>query len=116
MAPYDELDWADIGRTKEGARADSVQYAALLTPPHHRTSLIRLAASAQKGLAATEQNTLVFMVMEGEVTVVLNTTQFLVSRGDSFFVPPHNTYNLLNLSASQAELYLVQYRHQAAPA
>ena len=69
----------------------------------------RLAPSAQKGLSATEQNTLVcfgvflnipshkiligpcliysthcflfpqiFMVMEGEVTVVLNTTQFLV--------------------------------------
>ena len=136
--------------------------------------MFRLAASAQKGLAATEQNTLVclfvcffvlcqailfhylphclfvlslwplfipsytwhqivpflyivfpsqvFMVMEGEVTVVLNTTQFLVgnlfifmvvsllsffilsakvSRGDSFFVPPHNTYNLLNLSSTQ---------------
>ena len=24
-----------------------------------------------------------------------------VSRGDSFFVPPHNTYNLLNLSSTQ---------------
>ena len=26
-----------------------------------------------------------------------------VSRGDSFYVPPHNTYNLLNLSATQVQ-------------
>jgi hypothetical protein len=37
---------------------------------------------------------------------------FLVTRGDSFFVPPHNSYNLLNLSAATAELFLVQYRAQ----
>jgi hypothetical protein len=51
-----------------------VQYAALLSPPQHRTSLLRLQPAAQKGLAATETNTLVFMVLEGEVTVLLNTT------------------------------------------
>ena len=84
-----------------------MQYAALLSPPQHRTSLLRLQPAAQKGLAATETNTLVFMVLEGEVTVVLNTTQFLVTRGDSFFVPPHNSYNLLNLSAATAELFLL---------
>ena len=28
---------------------------------------------------------------------------FKVSRGDSFFVPPHNTYNLLNLSSTQVQ-------------
>merc|ERR1712098_983194 len=40
--------------------------------------------------------TLLFLVTEGEVTVILSASQFVVSRGDSFFVPPHNTYNLMN--------------------
>ena len=112
VAPYEEVEWVGLGRREEGAPSSSVQYAHLLRPPSHLTSLLRLQPAAQKGLAATEANTIVFMVMEGEVTVVLNTTQFLVTRGDSFFVPPHNTYNLLNLSSARAELYLVQYRHQ----
>jgi len=112
VAPYDEADWVSLGRVADGARPDEVQYASMLSPPHHLTSLFRLAPAAQKGLAATERNTLVFMVLEGEITVVLNTSQFVVSRGDSFFVPPHNSYNLLNMSGTKAELFLVQYRHQ----
>lgn len=110
VAPYEEADWLPLAR--DAARPSSVQYASLLSPPHHKTSLLRLEPAAQKGLAATESNTLLFMVLEGEVTVVLNTSQFLVGRGDSFFVPPNNSYNLLNLSGTRAELFLVQYRHQ----
>ena len=50
----------------------------------------------------------VFVVLEGEVTVVLHTTQFNAKKGDSFYIPPKNYYNLLNNKAREAELSLIQ--------
>ena len=50
----------------------------------------------------------VFVVLEGEVTVVLHTTQFNAKKGDSFYIPPKNYYNLLNQKAREAELSLIQ--------
>jgi len=114
VAPYEDADWIPLGRTKDGVRPEEVQYATMLSPPHHKTSFLRLSPAAQKGLAATDKNTLLFLVTEGEVTVILSASQFVVSRGDSFFVPPQNTYNLMNFSSVRAELFLVQYRHQGS--
>lgn len=114
VAPYEDADWIPLGRTKDGVRPEEVQYATMLSPPHHITSFLRISPAAQKGLAATDKNTLLYLVTEGEVTVILSASQFVVSRGDSFFVPPHNTYNLMNFSSVRAELFLVQYRHQGS--
>ena len=46
--------------------------------------------------------------MEGEITVVLHTTQFNAKKGDSFYIPPKNYYNLINNKAREAELSLIQ--------
>ena len=48
------------------------------------------------------------MVLEGEITVVLHTTQFNAKKGDSFYIPPKNYYNLINQKAREAELSLIQ--------
>ena len=50
----------------------------------------------------------VFVVLEGEITVVLHTTQFNAKKGDSFYIPPKNYYNLINNKAREAELSLIQ--------
>ena len=70
--------------------------------------------SGWQGLSATDKNTMVFVVREGTVTVLINTTEFIATRGDSFFVPPHNTYNLLNKSQQKAELFIVQYKYDGS--
>ena len=31
---------------------------------------------------------MVFVVLEGEITVILHTTQFNAKKGDSFYIPP----------------------------
>ena len=72
---------------------------------------MKLAGYSAKGVGATNKNTMVFMVMKGEVTVVLNMTQFVVYRGDSFFVPTHNTYKIINMKAEKVEMFLVQYKY-----
>ena len=85
-----------------------------MEPPHHLESFLKMAGNSTKGMSVTDKNTMIFMVMQGEVTVVLNTTQLVVSRGDSFFVPPQNTYNILNMKAEEAEVFLVQYKYEGS--
>ena len=53
----------------------------------------------------------VFVVLEGEITVVLHTTQFNAKKGDSFYIPPKNYYNLINQKAREAELSLIQFQY-----
>jgi len=114
VAPYDEQKWVNIGKEKDGMKPQDVQYAQALKPPYHLASFLKMAGNSSKGISATDKNTMVFVVLGGEVTVVLNTSQFEVRKGDSFFVPPHNTYNILNLKPREAELFLVQYKYEGS--
>ena len=50
-------------------------------------------------------------MLEGEITVVLHTTQFNAKKGDSFYIPPKNYYNLINQNAREAELSLIQFQY-----
>ena len=108
VAPYKEAAWIPIGREQEGVAPNSVQYSQGLRPPGHLTSFLRIASKASKGVTDSADNAMVFVVMRGEVTVVLNTSQFMATRGDTIHIPPHNTYNLLNSGRDEAELFIVQ--------
>merc|ERR1712099_38288 len=63
------------------------------------------------GMSCTDKNTMVFVVLEGEITVILHTTQFNAKKGDSFYIPPKNYYNLINQKAREAELSLIQFQY-----
>ena len=39
-------------------------------------------------MSCTDKNTMVFVVLEGEITVILHTTQFNAKKRDSFYIPP----------------------------
>ena len=106
VAPYRDNSWHNIGRTGEGV----VLYCQVLRPPAHHVSFIKLQGQGTKGITDTDSNTLVFVVTQGEVTVVINSEQFVASQGDTFYVPAHNTYNLLNMEENLAELFVVQYK------
>ena len=86
---------------------DAVQYARALRPPYHLLSFLRYLQQLQlyfsrwhfffgfrikghstKGMSCTDKNTMVFVVLEGEITVILHTTQFNAKKGDSFYIPP----------------------------
>jgi len=112
IAPYNENQWKPIGKTRDGMEPESVLYTAALRPPHHLVSFIRLQPQSTKGLSLTGNNTMVFVVTEGEVVVFIHTTQFMARAGDSFYVPPNNTYNIINVGHDMAELSITQYRLQ----
>ena len=49
---------------------------------------------------------------EGEITLILHTTQLNAKKSDSFYIPPKNYYNLINQKAREAELSLIQFQVQ----
>ena len=110
IAPYKEASWIPIGREQEGAAANSVQYSQGLRPPGHVTAFIKIASQASKGITNSADNAMVYVVIRGEVTVVINSSQFMATRGDTVYIPPHNTYNILNMGRDEAELFNFQYR------
>ena len=112
VAPYSEAAWIPIGREQEGVAAASVQYSQGLRPPGHVTSFIRIGGGASKGITNSADNAMVFVVMRGEVTVTLNSTQFVATRGDTIYIPPHNTFNMINMGRDEAELFNFQYRSE----
>ena len=112
VAPYRDNSWQNIGREAEGVAPASVQYCQVLRPPAHLASFVKLQGQSTKGITDTDTNTLVFVVTQGEVTVMINSTQFVASQGDTFYVPAHNAYNLLNMGQNIAELFVVQYRSE----
>ena len=73
--------------------------------------LFQFQGQSAKGQSATGRNTMVFVVLKGEVTVVIHSTQFVAKKGDSFYVPPKNSYNLININTAEAELSILQYQY-----
>ena len=106
-----DRDWTNIGRDSDGVAEEDVQQSPALRPPHHLTSFIRLAPRSNKGITNTGLSTLVFLVLEGEMNVVINSSLLTVRKGDNFYVPPETTYTIINFSEERAELYLVQYKY-----
>jgi len=111
FAPYDDHRWVNIGKERDGMQPDAVQYARALRPPYHLLSFLRIKGHSTKGMSCTDKNTMVFVVLEGEITVILHTTQFQAKKGDSFYIPPKNYYNLINQKAREAELSLIQFQY-----
>ena len=113
FAAYESLKWESLVRPNQlnlGVLPDAVQHAVVLRPPHHLVSLLRINGFNNKGLSHTNSNIMVATMLEGEVIVLLPSKDVTVRKGDSFFIPPKTPYNIMNQSARDAELSLVQYR------
>ena len=110
-APYDGHTWINIGDERQGMAPDAVQYARALRPPYHLLSFLRMKGQSTKGISCSDKNTLVFVVLEGEILVILHTTQFSARKGDSFYIPPKNYYNLINTRTREAEISVFQFQY-----
>jgi len=112
LARRQDSRWINMGNKTEIMAPDSVQYTRALRPPYHLVSFLRMKGHSCKGLSRSDKNTIVFVVMEGEVSVTIHTSQFNAKKGDSFYVPPKNTYNLINQKETEAELSLIQFQYE----
>ena len=111
LSRHTGLTWTNIGRETDGVSEEAVQQSLALRPPHHLASFIRLEPHSSKGITNTGLSTLIFLLLEGELSVVINNSLHAVRKGDNFYVPPETTYTLINLSEERGELFLVQYRY-----
>ena len=111
LSRHTDLSWTNIGRDSDGAAEDAVQQSLALRPPHHLTSFIRLAPSSNRGATNTGPSTLIFVVLEGEINVMINHILLTAVTGDNFYVPAETNYSLINQSETTVELFLVQYKY-----
>lgn len=59
FAPYDDHRWVNIGKEKNGAAPDAVQYARALRPPYQLLSFLRIKGNCSKGTGCSNKNTMV---------------------------------------------------------
>ena len=61
---------------------DSVHYSQGLHPPGHVAAFFRIRGQASKGLTNSADRTMVFVMIRGEITVMIHSLQFMATRGD----------------------------------
>ncbi|CAB4064622.1 unnamed protein product [Lepeophtheirus salmonis] len=108
FAPYDDNRWVSIGKDLINNSFDAVQYTRALRLPFHLLSFLRIKGNSVKGMSCTDKNNMVFVVIEGEITVAL---QGSTSNFDSLL-------QLLNLAIPQKcnklcglNVYKVPYKY-----
>ena len=87
FAFYDDHRWLNIGKEKNGIAPDAVQYARALRPPFQLLSFLRIKGNSMKGMGCSNKNTMVFVVLDGEITVIIHFTQFRAKKRRLFLHP-----------------------------
>ena len=106
------LKWRGLNRSGGGGEGQPrVEYGRMLRPPYHLVSALRVRRGTEKGHSCTDRNTMVFVVLSGQLRVHVHTSEMEVERGDCFYVPPKNSYNIVNVGTATAELVLMQYQY-----
>ncbi|XP_040569052.1 uncharacterized protein [Lepeophtheirus salmonis] len=114
FAPYDDNRWVSISKDLINNSFDAVQYTRALRLPFQLLSFLRIKGNSVMGMSCTDKNNMVFVVIEGEITGALqgSTSNFDCKKGDSFYIPPKNNYNLMNNKAREAELCIFQFANE----
>ena len=102
---YSDNVWTNLGPQHDG-----LLVSPALSPPHHLSNYVRLPPNTSKGLSNTDSNTFVFLVLEGELTVVITNQEFTARAGDTFYVPKDTKYDLINQTQQRTELFVIQYK------
>ncbi|KAH7929654.1 hypothetical protein BV22DRAFT_1002305 [Leucogyrophana mollusca] len=71
---------------------------------------LKIPPKAMKPTKSTKDNTYVFYVIEGAVSVVIHKTPFIVTSGGMFLVPRGNNYHIQNISDRDAKIFFTQAR------
>ncbi|KAG9318735.1 Mif2/CENP-C like-domain-containing protein [Chiua virens] len=68
------------------------------------------SSGSQKPSKSTKDNTYVFYVIQGAVSVFIHETSFIITTGGMFLVPRGNTYYIQNIAERDAKLFFTQAR------
>ncbi|KAL7414845.1 Mif2/CENP-C like-domain-containing protein [Mrakia frigida] len=76
--------------------------------------MLEIPVGGEKPSKPTKDNTYLFYVIEGAVTVKVHRTSFTMAPGGQFMVPRGNQYSLHTISHRPAKLFFAQARKMAA--
>ncbi|KIL00092.1 hypothetical protein PAXRUDRAFT_822039 [Paxillus rubicundulus Ve08.2h10] len=71
---------------------------------------MHIPPKGQKPSKSTKDNTYVFYVIQGAVSVFIHETNFIITTGGMFLVPRGNTYYIENIAERDAKLFFTQAR------
>ncbi|KAH7889476.1 Mif2/CENP-C like-domain-containing protein [Phlebopus sp. FC_14] len=71
---------------------------------------MRIPPKGRKPSKSTKDNTYVFYVIEGAVSVFIHETPLIITTGGMFLVPRGNTYYIENIAERDAKLFFTQAR------
>jgi centromere protein C len=71
---------------------------------------MHIPPKSQKPSKSTKDNTYVFYVIQGAVSVFIHETSFIITTGGMFLVPRGNTYYIENIAERDAKLFFTQAR------
>ncbi|KAF9227596.1 hypothetical protein BS17DRAFT_764046 [Gyrodon lividus] len=71
---------------------------------------MHIPPKGQKPSKSTKDNTYVFYVIQGAVSVSIHETNFIITTGGMFLVPRGNTYYIENIAERDAKLFFTQAR------
>ncbi|KAF8136651.1 Mif2/CENP-C like-domain-containing protein [Boletus edulis] len=71
---------------------------------------MHIPPKSQKPSKSTKDNTYVFYVIQGAVSVFIHETSFIITTGGMFLVPRGNTYYIENIAERDARLFFTQAR------
>ncbi|KAL0596751.1 Centromere protein C [Plecturocebus cupreus] len=81
-----------------------------LDTPFFSTGKLILGPQEEKGKQHVGQDILVFYVNAGDLLCTLHETSYIISTGDSFYVPSGNYYNIKNLLNEESVLLFTQIK------
>uniref|UniRef100_A0A2K6U4A7 Centromere protein C n=2 Tax=Saimiri boliviensis boliviensis TaxID=39432 RepID=A0A2K6U4A7_SAIBB len=81
-----------------------------LDTPFFSTGKLILGPQEEKGKQHVGQDVLVFYVNFGDLLCTLHETPYIISTGDSFYVPSGNYYNIKNLLNEESVLLFTQIK------
>lgn len=81
-----------------------------LDTPFFSTGKLVLGPCEEKGMQHVGQDILVFYVTYGDVLCTLHETPYIITTGDSFYVPSGNYYNIRNLLNEESILLFTQIK------
>ncbi|XP_078223267.1 centromere protein C isoform X5 [Callithrix jacchus] len=81
-----------------------------LDTPYFSTGKLILGPQEEKGKQHVGQDILVFYVNFGDLLCTLHETPYIISTGDSFYVPSGNYYNIKNLLNEESVLLFTQIK------
>ncbi|XP_022105447.1 centromere protein C-like [Acanthaster planci] len=95
---------------KEATADDPITLCKSISQKAFASGILTIRPLQEKGLQFVRNDTMVFYITRGKVSVTIHHTTSILQTGDMFFVPQGNMYNIKNLRHDEAKLVFFQHK------